>query len=683
MTVVMRRKLSVLKKIGKRLRGYRQQRLLFAVAISYIFILILSLSVFFGGENSKLSAICIAAIVLYIPAVLLSELLVRVIRARSISLKNFEYPVSDNSALDVLTRIQTPVLIFDDSGSIVWFNRSFSACCGVGDSLYGRSFEKVCGIQTEDVITPESDSGFECTAFGRQWEIKGHRTGTGSKNYTMTFWNDRSEIVSVYRQLNDETAVVAYIMIDNLDELMQYVQEQYRTVVGQVESVLKKWAESVGGIFKEYERERYIFIFEAAHVREFIENKFDILDRVRNIKIGEGNMPVTISIGISSSFGGLADKDRAARNALDMALQRGGDQVVVRADSGLEFYGGRSKGVSKRTKVRARVVANALAVAISKSSNVIIMGHKNADFDSLGSCVGVARLAMFCGVKVNIVINEKDPNLKKALSRLRSNPEYLSIFSNAADAQDMITSETLLVVCDVNNREKFESPEIADNIFNMVVIDHHRKTAEYARNPIITYIEPSASSACELVVEILEQSIPAGTLPKDEADIMFAGILLDTKQFSRNTHTRTFSAALYLRGEGAEPADIEQLFKTDLDDFIREAKFETDVEIYRSVIAISMNVNNENSPFDRVAAAKAADKLLSVEGVEASFAVCCVDDYVHISARSEGSVNVQLIVEKIGGGGRFDVAATQLYGVTPQQARKMLTDAIDSYLDGE
>ena len=239
------------------------------------------------------------------------------------------------------------------------------------------------------------------------------------------------------------------------------------------------------------------------------------------------------------------------------------------------------------------------------------------------------------------------------------------------------------MVCDVNNREKFESPEIADNIFNMVVIDHHRKTAEYARNPIITYIEPSASSACELVVEILAQSIPAGTLPKDEADIMFAGILLDTKQFSRNTHTRTFSAALYLRGEGAEPADIEQLFKTDLDDFIREAKFETDVEIYRSVIAISMNVNNENSPFDRVAAAKAADKLLSVEGVEASFAVCCVDDYVHISARSEGSVNVQLIVEKIGGGGRFDVAATQLYGVTPQQARKMLTDAIDSYLDGE
>lgn len=211
---------------------------------------------------------------------------------------------------------------------------------------------------------------------------------------------------------------------------------------------------------------------------------------------------------------------------------------------------------------------------------------------------------MFCGVKVNIVINERDPNLKKALARLRLIPEYLSIFVNAADAQDMITSETLLVVCDVNNREKFEAPEIADNIFNMVVIDHHRKTAEYARNPIITYIEPSASSACELVVEILEQSIPAGTLPKDEADIMFAGILLDTKQFSRNTHTRTFSAALYLRGEGAEPADIEQLFKTDLNDFIREAKFETDVEIYRSVIAISMNVNNDNSPFDRVAGRK-------------------------------------------------------------------------------
>lgn len=668
------------KKVAEKIKKRRFRRMLPYIVLSYIFVLFPSVAILINGDKS-LSAVAAAALLLYIPAVLLVYVLAGILFPRINASEVIYGSETDNSVFGVLSAVKTPILIFDDNGVIVWFNRSFVACSGFSDSIYGENAAKLCGISAEELLTSESDIGHEYERFGKTWGIKGYRMTLRGKSYVMSVWNDRSETAALYDRINRESSVVAYIMIDNLEELMQYVQEQYRTVAGQVESVLKEWAESVGGIFREYERERYLFIFEAVHLQGFIEHRFDILDRVREIRIGNGNMPVTVSVGISGSAGSLADKDRAARSALDMALQRGGDQVVVKAESGLEFYGGRSKGVSKRTKVRARVVANALAVAISQSSNVIIMGHRNADFDSLGSCVGIARLAMFCGVKVNIIVNDRDPNLKRALGKLRKIPEYLSIFVGAAEAQEMITSETLLVICDVNNRDKFEAPEIADNVFNTVIIDHHRKTAEYPINPVITYIEPSASSACELVVEILEQSIPAGTLPKEEADIMFAGILLDTKQFSRNTHTRTFSAALYLRGEGADPTDIEELFKVDLNEFISAAKFESGVEIYRSVIAISMSVSESAAPSDRIAAAKAADNLLNVDGVEASFAICCVDDCIHISARSAGAINVQLIVEKIGGGGRFDVAATQLFNVTPEDARAMLLGAIDSYLD--
>ena len=668
------------KKVTEKIKKHRFRRMLPYIIISYIFVLFPSLAILIGGEKG-LSSVAVAAILLYIPAVILVYILIGMLFPRINALDDTDVSDSDTSVFGVLSSVKTPVIIFDNNGIIVWFNRSFMLCGGFSDSIYGENIEKLCGISAEELLTSESDIGHEYARFGRTWGVKGYRMTLRGKQYIMSIWHDRSETAALYDRINREASVVAYIMIDNLEELMQYVQEQYRTVAGEVESVLKEWAESVGGIFREYERERYLFIFEAVHLQGFIEHRFDILDKVREIRIGNGNMPVTISVGISGSAGNLADKDRAARSALDMALQRGGDQVVVKSESGLEFYGGRSKGVSKRTKVRARVVANALAVAISQSSNVIIMGHRNADFDSLGSCVGIARLAMFCGVKVNIIVNDRDPNLKKALEKLKKIPEYLSIFVGAAEAQEMITSETLLVICDVNNREKFEAPEIADNVFNTVIIDHHRKTAEYPINPVITYMEPSASSACELVVEILEQSIQSGTLPKDEADIMFAGIILDTKQFSRNTHTRTFSAALYLRSEGADPADIEELFKTDLNEFISEAKFESGVEIYRSVIAISMSISENAAPFDRVAAAKAADKLLNVEGVEASFAICCVDDCIHISARSAGAINVQLIVEKIGGGGRFDVAATQLRDVSPEDARAMLLGAIDAYLD--
>ena len=336
--------------------------------------------------------------------------------------------------------------------------------------------------------------------------------------------------------------------------------------------------------------------------------------------------------------------------------------------------------MQKRTKVRARVIANELASLISKSQNVLIMGHRAADFDCIGACLGIARLCSFCGVPFHIVVNPKDPNFAKCYQRIQDVTEYQrsTVFCNAAEAQELIGSETLTVIVDVNNKVQLEAPAVEEISHRTVYIDHHRKTAEFEEAPLISYIEPSASSACELVAEILEQSIPNGMLTKEEADILYAGILLDTKQFTRNTGVRTFSAALYLRGEGASPTDAQTLFRSCLNDFISEAKFESNVVIYRKMLAISCNDEADNTASDRIAAAKAADKLLTVEGVKASFALCRIDDTVHISARSNGEINVQLILEKIEGGGHFDAAATQLPG-SMNDVLTRLKDAIDQY----
>ena len=596
-------------------------------------------------------------------------------------------PILSNVTLDFILKLYLPVVICDENGRIIWYNNAFTKVSNPRDVLYAKHIDSVCSVTIGEILsstdTPPEDGdtvdGVEATAYDRVFRIKGYEITAQGKNYVITVWNERTEQKRLAKRLSDEETIIAYVMIDNLDELMQFVQEKYRSASAQVETILKEWADSVGGILKEYERDKFIVIFEERYLDEFIEKKFDILDRIREVRIGEGSMPVTVSIGISHVHGTLSDKDHDAHASLDLALQRGGDQVVVKNSHNTEFYGGRTKTVQKRTKVRARVIANELTLNMAKAHNVLIMGHRNPDYDSIGACVGIARLAMFCGVKANIVVNRSDANIRQAINRVASLPEYADIFVDSLVGQDMICSDTLLVIVDVNNPVQFESPDIAANVGSVAIIDHHRKTGDYARQPLITYIEPSASSACELVAEILEQALPIGGLHREEADVLYSGMLLDTKQFSRNTGVRTFSAALYLRSEGANPAEVQYFFKSGLEDFMREAKFSMNVVTYRQIFAISMS-DGDGSPQDRIAAAKAADKLLSVEGVMASFALVHIDDSVHISARSAGNVNVQLILEKIGGGGYYEAAGALLKNVTMTAALNSLKAAIDDYM---
>ncbi len=582
---------------------------------------------------------------------------------------------------DLIAKTASPISICNNSGKIIWHNVAFSTYFGK-KNISGNKFDSLAGFSFNDIKDNSLDySEVPISIDDSFYNIRCFPVSYKNKRYYMTVWEDRTALVNTQQKLADEDTVVAYVIADNLEELAQHAKESSRISATNLENILKEWANSVGGIIKEYQNNRYVFIFRAAEMKSFIEKKFDILDRIREIRIGESSFSVTVSMGISQISGSLSEKERVAAEALDMALQRGGDQVVVKTAKGLEFFGGKLQTVQKRTKVRARVFANELASIISKSSNVIIMGHKAIDFDCIGACIGIARLVAFCGIHFNIVCNEKDPNFIKCFERIKNLELYKdkSVFINSADAQDLMQSETLVVIVDVNNKNQLEAPSIAEISHRTVYIDHHRKTAEFDEAPLISYIEPSASSACELVAEILEQALPSGTLLKEEADIMYSGILLDTKQFTHNSGVKTFGAALFLRGEGAIPSDAQTLFKSCLDDFISEAKFESNVVIYKKCIAISLNDNNSNTPSDRIAAAKAADKLLTVEGVKASFALCKIDDKIHISARSLGEINVQLILEKLEGGGHFDSAATQLAGNITEVLER-LKSAIDEYL---
>lgn len=596
-------------------------------------------------------------------------------------------PLLSNITLEMIVNMYNPVMVCRENGTALWYNEAFSDSFNVKSDLSGADFEEITGITISRLMEDESKFGVPVNVMGRPFSVKGYQIDLGKKIYYITLFKDEGEIKELQKCIANDETLMAYIIIDNIEELQQYTKDGSRSAANEVGKALGEWAAASDGIIKEYDRDRYLFIFRAECMEKFIDNKFDILDKIREIRVSDNSISVTVSMGIAQIQGTLAEKERTAREALEMALQRGGDQVVVKTGKSLDFYGGKSKTVQKRTNVRARVVANELAAFISKSSNVILMAHKNIDFDAIGACVGMARMCMFCGVPVNIIANHNDPNFRLCYDRISgisdyngNNPENNIVFVSPEDALELVKPETLLIILDVNNCAQFESQDVEEICKKTIVIDHHRKTAEFSKQPLVSYIEPSASSACELVAEILEQSLPSGSLLEEEANLMYAGILLDTKQFTRNTGVRTFGAALYLRREDANPTEAMTLFKTDLKDFISEARFESNAVIYRKVIAISLNDDENNTPADRISAAKAADKLLTVFNVLASFALCRIGDVIHISARSLGTINVQAILEKLEGGGHYHAAATQL-NESMTDALNRLKKAIDEYLE--
>ena len=637
-----------------------------------------------GGTyiSSKLFALGFLFLVLYVAFVILACFMT----GRRRRERDKEAELLTNVTVELLMEMKMPVAILDSLGVVVWYNQSF-ADKSDDKTLYGTNINDLLqtrlNINRLKVKLSSKEDGEKLIASysGTTYQVDSYPIKSGSEEFYITVWDDMTELEELSNKLERTNPVVAYIYVDNAAETSVQMNSDYRTVTAKISGILHEWVGSMNGILREFDREQYIAVFDNSHIETIVENRCDILDKVREASENT-DLTVSVSMGIASlTDASFYEKEKIAHQAIDLAMQRGGDQAVIRFDSTTELFGGRLKTVQKRTKSVSRVRANELVTSIKESSNVLVMGHRFPDHDSVGACVGVAALAMMYTDKVNIIINNKtDSNIKALVEKVETLPKYANTFIDSVSAQDLVGHNTLLIICDVNNSAIFESPEVYENVKRVAIIDHHRKTGEFLVDLQVSFIDPSASSASELVSEMLEFVTPPGTLLKEEADALFAGIVLDTKHFSKNTGMRTFMAAHYLRSESANPAEVDKFFKTSIEDFTSEARFETNVVIYRDIIAISM-LEGEASASDKVCASKAADRLLGLDGVLASFALCKIDNTVYISARSLGTVNVQLILEKLNGGGHFDAAGAQVSGDSVTFVLESLRAAIDEYLD--
>ncbi len=569
----------------------------------------------------------------------------------------------------------SPVIAIDSYGTLLWYNDAMHIIADPHGNFIGSNVVSI----VEGKIGKENILNQSVSIFGRIYNVEGFELSTLENGLYLAWFTDITELTDIKKRYTDERVAVAYIAIDNVEDILQYVHDDFRNAISSVDDTIKAWAESMNGVVKSYDNDKYIILFDSAKLDECIASRFDILDKIRNSRVGDG-VSITASIGVSKAVGTLADREKAAREAIDLALQRGGDQVVYKTEDAIEYYGGRTKSLFKRSNVKSRTFANQLSAVIARSDNVIIMGHRYGDFDSIGASIGVARLAMRLGIKANIAVDMRDANLQPCIDILQENEIYTNVFVDSAEAFDLISPDTLVILVDHNIFERSQFSDIANKANRVVIIDHHRKIDVMPESVVLSYIEPSASSTCELLSEMLEVSLMSGNLIKEEADLLLSGILLDTKQFTRNTGTRTFGAAQYLRGAGASPTDVYNLFKASPDDLAKESRFHTSITVYRENIAIS-SCEGETDDSYRIIASKAADKMLTLKNVEAAFALVKIGEQIHISGRSNGKVNVQIILEKLHGGGHFDIAGAQIKSDSIMSVLDTLKASIDDFLD--
>ena len=542
---------------------------------------------------------------------------------------------------------------------------------------------------TEDGVPIDNSKPMITDIEGRQYSLQCYILRSRGKDYYFVIFNDITELLDIRQRKYNEDPIVAYIVIDSLQEIAQYIRVSYRTAVNEIENRLKEWAASFNGVLREYEREKYLLMFNRAALDKCIQNKFNILDIVRNIQLGDNSFPVTISIGVGAIDGSFEDKERAASDALDIALQKGGDQVAVNDGKSITPYGGRVNTMYGSTTITSRVNSMHLCKLMKEAGNVLIMGHRSPDYDSIGSCVGLARLAICAregdASKIRIVVNRNHLNFRTCYDLLANLPEYRTMFISGDTALDAVRSDTLLIMSDVNNVHNTETPRLLKCVNNIVIIDHHRRQDQlYEFKPLMTYIRPAVSAASELVSEMLEYSPYRDALLKEEANLMLAGLMLDTKNFTQGAGMQTFSAVQYLYKRGAHANAIRSFFTESMSTLFTACDIDSRTRTYREKIALTwLSVDHAATEEDNIAVAKAADKLMTISGIEASFALLRAENTVTISARSRDKINVQIIMQRLGGGGHFDMAGARLTHTTLEAACVQLKTVLDEYMDNE
>ena len=574
-----------------------------------------------------------------------------------------------------------PMMVFDlATEDILWSSESFLQLTEQREGIFDAHLETVFpNISFHWLLEGKTEAPETVVWNHRTYRVFGgvsHPEG-GQSALATTYWMDVTDTEEMRRTLELTRPVVAILMVDNYEDLMKATPEGKRSAVrAMLEEKLSQWSAGSEGMMLKYDRDRYLFVFEEKSFSDFAAKRFDVLDAVREVVAGEG-VAATLSIGVGRDADSFEALFKNASVALEMALSRGGDQAVVKDKLNFEFYGGRSKATEKRTKVKSRVMANALAELIDEAKQVYVMGHSYADMDALGAAAGVCAIVRKRGKKCRIVIDTENNAAHPMLRRLQALPEYQGAFLSGDDAFLRVQPETLLVVVDTNRPGSVESEPLLDACNRVAVIDHHRRGSSYIDKMALNYHEPYASSASELVTELLQYLIEPGDLLKAESEALLAGIVLDTKNFTNRTGGRTFEAAAYLRRAGADTADVQRMFQSDLQSMISRYDIIRRAELYHGDIAIAAL----DQECDRVIAAKAADEMLTLQGVRASFVLYRKDDGIYSSARSLGEINVQVLVETLGGGGNSTTAGGQCSGMTVAEAKTTLLRAIDKYFE--
>ena len=565
-------------------------------------------------------------------------------------------------------------VIIDSAGRIVWtngkFTEEFPDCCE-----YGMELSNITDIPPADFFT---DDGITVRYKDSVYKVFARTPDENeAKELTLLFFKNITDITALETEKKLSQPVVILFMVDGYEELISGCLESEKAHVSvQIDKLLEDFAGQTTGVLRKNASDRFIAVIEERHLQEILRNKVEILDKAREIFVND-RLNVTMSIGIGRTGKTLKESEQFARQALEMALGRGGDQAAVKTDNGFEFYGGVSKGVERHTKVKTRIIANSLLELVDNADKIFIMGHKYSDLDSVGSSVGLTCAIRNLGKSAWAVCDYSTSLAKVLIDRFPHVDGEEPLFTEPADAMEELTDNSLLIICDTHNPLIIESKELYEKAKKVVVIDHHRKMVNYIDNAVIFHHEPYASSASEMVTELIQYFGEAGKLRAVQAECLLAGIMLDTKNFVMKTGVRTFEAAAVLRKMGADTITVKKMFSSSIDSYKRKTQIVAEAEIYRKCAIAPCDFYADDL---RIVAPQAADELLTIKNVDASFVLFkTMSNEISISARSMGNLNVQLIMEALGGGGHQTMAGAQLKDVTVNEALDTLKKSIDDY----
>lgn len=591
----------------------------------------------------------------------------------------------DKAAQSTIINSPFPLVVVETSGNIIWKSSNFiKTFANIDIGTYLSDIIKELKQKIDKDNNDKAPAIYESMKIGEKAykiiaeSVKSKEKGAKSEYLSTIYFLDETNYVNLLNDFSNSRTCIGIVVIDNYEELMQRATEEEKLkITSEAEKSIYAWVTKYNGLSIKSERDTYVCIFDQYHVEQIKDEKFDILDEIKEIKT-EDNIQTTLSIAISEEGESNVDKYKSAKAVIDIALGRGGDQAIIKQNGKYYFFGGRTQEVEKRTRVKARIVSQALEELVNSSSNVLIMGHTNSDIDAMGSAMGVYRFVKAIGKDAYIVNETTGTSLDTFIQDLKDIEDYQGVLVDKNTALSKISSDSLLIVVDTDKKNYVEVPELLTKTDKIAVIDHHRRGTDYIENAMLTFHEVYASSACELVTEIVEFSERAIHLTTFEVEALYAGIMMDTKNFTFKTGVRTFEAAAFLRKCGVDIIKVKKWFQSDLETYNKISEIVAKSEIMNDTIAIS--VYDKADPDANITCAKAADELLTISNITASFVIGKLGDRICISGRSIGDINVQLILEKLGGGGHITVAGAQIEGMTEEEVKQELINRINEYL---